>query len=160
MRKFINKHEEGLPFLGPSCETGRKQFVHEKRTEKVLIVLGNHILSGEIDEENLLFGKDVGEIQSFRVLAQHGPDCLVLDERFNPVERRLNPFFAAVELHCFEPLPFRSNTRIRDARRDRGSLQAGCRAHQMLSLNECNVRGDKSVGDVEQPSGKPRCFLE
>ncbi|SRR5260221_3961135 len=133
--EFVNKNEVFLAFAWFAGEGCRNQFVDQKRAEKALIVLGNHILSGQINQENLSAGKDTGKVQGVGILPQHWTDELVFHEGFNPIERRFNSFLAAVDLGSFQPLPFSANAWIADARGDRGSHGVRHGIDQMLRLD-------------------------
>src|SRR5947208_418575 len=101
MAEFIDKHESFLALVGFAGKGGRVQFVEQEGSEEMLVVFGDHILSGEINEQNLSFGKNGGEVQCFGELPEHRSYHFVLNKRFDAIKRRFDPFLASVELDAF-----------------------------------------------------------
>src|ERR1039458_8792540 len=158
--EFVDEYKKRRSLLGPATKGGGHQLVHEQRSQKMLIVLRNGILLGEIYKENLSVTQDPGKVQRFCVLAQNGADDFVLDKRLDAVERGLDSLLTFIDLHALQPIPLRPDAWIGDASADGCAHRTGAGVHQVLGLDERETGRNQGISDVEKPARQSGNLLE
>ena len=108
----------------------------------MLVVLGDGVLPGQVNEQDLPFAQDGGKIQGVRALAQNRANDFVFHKWLNAVQRGFNSLLARINLHAFQPFPFSSNTGVGDSAAERVANWARTRIYEMLRLNERDIGGD------------------